>query len=97
MSNQQKASSPSSTPAAPVPQEAGNRSEGLLPADGPDANLEVAEEISVDLQSDSTRQVGGMPLDTPVSKPCEALAETLRPGGLGATGPADGTSEPAQP
>ena len=94
MSNQQKASSP---PSAPVPPAADNRSEGLLPADGPDANLEVAEEISFDLQSDSTRQVGAMPPDTPVSKPAEALAETLKPDGPGATGNADAASSPAQP
>ena len=94
MSNQQKASTP---PSAPVPPEADNRSEGLLPADGPDANLEVAEEISFDLQSDSTRKVGAMPPDTPVSKPAEALAETLKPGGNSATGDADDTSDPAQP
>jgi hypothetical protein len=94
MSNQQKAGP---APAAPVPQETENRSEGLLPADGPDANLEVAEEISFDLQSDSTRQVGGMPPDTPVSKPAEALAETLKPGGLSGTSEADQTSGTAQP
>ena len=94
MSNQQR---PGPAPAAPVPPEADSRSEGLLPADGPDANLEVAEEISFDLQSDSTRQVGGLPPDTPVSKPAKAVAETLKPGGLSATSGADGTSDTAQP
>ena len=74
MSNQQKAA----PPLDPSPQPDG-RSEGLLPTDGPDPNLEVAEEVSLDLQSDSTRRVGALPPDTPVSKPAEALAQSLQP------------------
>ncbi len=85
MSNQQKAaprpltpSSPS-TPSTSSPQP-DRRSPGLLPADGPDPRLEVAEEVSLDLQSDATRRVGAPPSDTPVGKPAEALAQSLRPG-----------------
>ena len=47
------------------------RSEGLLPAKQADENLEVAEEVSLDLQSDSTRRVGAMPPETPVSDPAQ--------------------------
>ena len=67
-----------------------SRSEGLLPTDGPDANLDIAEEVSFDLQSDSTRRVGALPEDTPVSKPAEAIAQALDP--VSADEPA-----PAQP
>ena len=55
------------------------RSEALLPADRADENLEVAEEVSLDMQSDSARSVGNMPPDTPVSKPAHAIAEALNP------------------
>lgn len=54
-------------PAQPAP-----RSEGLLPA----SEDEVAEEISLDQQSDQARRVGHAPADGP-GKPAEALAETL--------------------
>ncbi len=53
------------------------RSESLLPVDEPDPNLEVAEEVSLDQQSSRARKVGAMPDETPVSKPAQALAETL--------------------
>lgn len=66
------------TPGTPHPDP---RSEGLLPADQADANLEVAEEVSLDLQSDSTRRVGAMPPATPVSDPAQAVSEALQPGG----------------
>ena len=72
MNNQQSA-----TPQPP--DEAGSRSEGLLPTDGVDPNLEIAEEVSLDLQSDSTRRVGSLPPDTPVSDPAAAIAESLSP------------------
>jgi hypothetical protein len=72
MNNEQKA-------AATPTSEPGNRSEGLLPADDADASLEVAEEVSLDLQSDGTRGIGAPPSDTPVSKPAEAMAEALTP------------------
>lgn len=75
-------------PTTPHPASQPARSEGLLPADGPDPNLEVAEEVSLDLQSDSTRKVGAMAPDTPVSKPTDAMAEALKP---------DPASDPAQP
>ena len=51
------------------------RSEGLLPADGADENLEVAEEVSLDVQSDSARRVGTLPPDSPAA--ATALADTL--------------------
>ena len=65
---------PQSPPAQP-----GNRSEGLLPTDDPAPDLEIAEEVAFDLQSDGARRVGAMPPDTPVSKPGEAVAQTLKP------------------
>ncbi len=68
---------PQTLPASPPNQ--GTRSEGLLPADGPDENLEVAEEVSLDLQSDATRRVGTLASDTPAGKPADALAQTLAP------------------
>lgn len=50
------------------------RSESLLPA-APDPRLEVAEEVALDLQSDSARQVGA----APAGPPGEALATALQP------------------
>lgn len=56
------------------------RSEGLLPADPPDESLEVAEEVNLDAQSDSTRGIGAMPEPPgPAGKAVEAVAESLRP------------------
>lgn len=55
------------------------RSEALLPADPCDPDLQVAEEVSFDLQSDEARRIGALPPDTAVSKPNEALAESLKP------------------
>ena len=49
------------------------RSEGLLPSD---AEPEVAEEVSVDQQSDGTRQVGTLP---DAAATADAIAEALRP------------------
>ena len=69
---------PQSAPPQPA-DDAGIRSEGLLPTDGTDPHLEVAEEVSFDLQSDSTRRVGALPPDTPVSQPAAAIAESLAP------------------
>ena len=88
MNNEQKATAtPATTP--------GNRSEGLLPADD-DRNLEVAEEVSLDLQSDGTRAVGAAPSDTPVSKPAEAMAQALAPtGAAGNSEPSNAGPEPA--
>ncbi len=83
--NQHTQVSPASTP------HQGPRSEGLLPADGPDENLEVAEEVSLDLQSDATRRVGALASDTPAGKPADALAQALAP-----DGPADDGSEANQ-
>jgi hypothetical protein len=54
------------------------RSEGLLPADSADPPPEVAEEVSLDLQSDSTRQVGAAPPASAPGNPAEALADTLQ-------------------
>lgn len=53
------------------------RSEALLPADDADPNLQVAEEIAFDLQSDSARRVGALPPDSPVAKPADAVAQSL--------------------
>ncbi len=61
------------------PNDPGSRSEGLLPTDGTDPNLDIAEEVSFDLQSDSTRRVGALPPDTPVSQPAAAIAKSLAP------------------
>lgn len=70
MSNQQP---PAPATPAPAP-----RSEALLPADEQDASLEVAKEVSLDLQSDNTRRVGAIPPDTPVSEPARAVAPALK-------------------
>lgn len=53
------------------------RSPGLLPADQDDPNLQIAEEVAFDLQSDGARRVGAMPADTATAKPVEALAEAM--------------------
>ena len=71
---------PAAGEAAPPPGQP-VRSEGLLPADDADQPLEVAEEVNLDQQSAGARRVGAPPDDTPVSKPADALAETLRPPG----------------
>lgn len=63
------------TPGQPV------RSEGLLAADDDNPDLQVAEEVAFDLQSDEARRIGALPADTPAAKPADALAESLRPDG----------------
>lgn len=68
---------PSAEQAAPTPGQP-VRSEGLLPADEPNASLDVAEEVSLDQQSDSARRIGALSDDTPATKPADALAVTLR-------------------
>lgn len=55
------------------------RSEGLLPPADADPPPEVAEEVSLDLQSDSTRNIGAAPPDNAPGKPAEALAQSLQP------------------
>lgn len=60
----------------PAPGQAA-RSEGLLPADPSDPNLQVAEEVAFDLQSDQARRIGSMPADTPTSQPAAAVAKAL--------------------
>ncbi|ALK97365.1 hypothetical protein AB595_12250 [Massilia sp. WF1] len=55
-----------------------SRSEDLLPAgaaDNADGRFEVAEEVSLDQQSDATRQVG----KAPKGIAADALAESLKP------------------
>jgi hypothetical protein len=55
-----------------------SRSEDLLPAgaaDNADGRFEVAEEVSLDQQSDATRRVGQAPKDIA----SDALAESLKP------------------
>jgi hypothetical protein len=53
------------------------RPEGLLPADP--STPEVAEEVSLDQQSDSVRRVGAAPPHVPGAAPADAMAETLQP------------------
>lgn len=55
------------------------RSEALLPADAADPAPEVAEEVSLDLQSDASRRVGAAPPENAPGKPAEALADALQP------------------
>lgn len=52
-----------------------NRSENLLPAEpgSDDGRFEVAEEVSLDQQSDATRKVG----QVADGAPADALADTL--------------------
>lgn len=69
---QQDASPAGQQPATDV------RSPGLLPADQDDPNLQIAEEVAFDLQSDGARRVGAMPADTATAKPVEALAEAMQ-------------------
>lgn len=61
---------PSTTPPAP-----GTRSENLLPADDSagDGRFEVAEEVSLDQQSDSGRKVGQIADDAAA----QALADSI--------------------
>jgi hypothetical protein len=57
-----------------------SRSENLLPtggADDADGRFEVAEEVSLDQQSDATRRVGQAPKGTA----SDAVAESLKPNG----------------
>jgi len=54
------------------------RSEGLLPSADADPPPEVAEELSLDLQSDSTRNIGAAPPDNAPGQPAEALAQSLQ-------------------
>jgi len=52
-----------------------NRSDNLLPTDGDDdGRFEVAEEVSLDQQSDSSRRVGQIAEDDASS---QALAESI--------------------
>jgi hypothetical protein len=63
------------------------RSESLLPAStsdsgDDDASFNVAEEVSLDQQSDRLRQLGNLPADgekTPAGSVATAVAETLSP------------------
>ncbi|QYF92932.1 hypothetical protein KY495_19800 [Massilia sp. PAMC28688] len=69
---------PPHTSAARTEPQQDNRSESLLPADQTDPNLQVAEEVAFDLQSDEARRVGAMPKDTAQAKPAQAVADALR-------------------
>jgi len=60
--------------ARPARQPTPARSENLLPAED-DA---VAEEVSLDQQSEQARRIGQAPSGGP-GKPADALAETLKP------------------
>jgi hypothetical protein len=61
-----------------------NRSDNLLPTDddsGDDGRFEVAEEISLDQQSDSSRRVGQVAEDDAASEAlAESIAEKSQPG-----------------
>jgi hypothetical protein len=53
-----------------------NRSENLLPADdAADGRYDVAEEVSLDQQSDATRRVG----QPPNGSAADGLADALKP------------------
>ena len=53
-----------------------NRSESLLPADdAADGRYDVAEEVSLDQQSDATRRVG----QPPTGNAADGLADALKP------------------
>jgi hypothetical protein len=53
-----------------------NRSENLLPADdATDGRYDVAEEVSLDQQSDATRRVG----QPPSGSAADGLADALKP------------------
>jgi hypothetical protein len=71
-------------PQPPAPQ-AGQeaRSDDLLPADGKagDGRFDVAEEVNLDQQSDTARQVG----EAPAGGAADALAESLRDQNTGKT------------
>ena len=69
---------PAASDAAPTPGQP-VRSEALLPADESSPDLQIAEEVAFDLQSDDARRVGAMPPDTATSKPSEAVAQALAP------------------
>jgi hypothetical protein len=56
------------------PSESAARSEALLPAE-PDPQREVAEEVSLDQQSDAARQVGAVKQ----GPAAQAMAEALKP------------------
>jgi hypothetical protein len=74
--------------AAPKPGQRA-RSDNLLPADPDDPDLNVAEEVAFDLQSDQARKVGAMPADVTPARPATAIAHTLSPSeeGAGACAP----------
>jgi hypothetical protein len=62
-----------------------NRSDNLLPTDGDDSGddgrFEVAEEVSLDQQSDSSRRVGQVAEEDAASKAlAESIAEKSQPG-----------------
>lgn len=76
--NQNQAGAPSGAGSL---QRDNSRSEALLPADQGDPDLQVAEEVAFDLQSDASRRVGAMPKDSPQAHPAEAMAEALQPDG----------------
>lgn len=70
---------PNTTAATPAPQDAQEvRADNLLPDDGnsDDGRFEVAEEVSLDQQSDTARRVGA----AAPGAAGEAIAESLRDG-----------------
>lgn len=81
--DQQTTAAPSAVPALPSAKAAAApRSASLLPTDGddPDGRFAVAEEVSLDQQSDSARQIGALPPDpAPGADAAGAVAGTLAP------------------
>jgi hypothetical protein len=66
-------------PASPAQGGQESRSENLLPADdAADGRYDVAEEVSLDQQSDATRRVG----QPPQGSASEAVADALKPENL---------------
>lgn len=81
---QQTTAAPSAVPDPRSANEAAAppRSASLLPADGddPDGRFAVAEEVSLDQQSDSARQIGALPQDpAPGADVAGAVAGALAP------------------
>lgn len=74
------------------------RSEALLPADQADPNLEIAEEVSLDLQSPEARRIGQLPPDHSPGQVSEAVAEALKPAAPSSPVPAppNTTEDPPQ-
>lgn len=88
--------------AGAAPNAADRRSASLLPAgdDDPDGRFAVAEEVSLDQQSDEARRIGTLPPDpAPGADLNEAVAGSLTPGGPGESerAPPEHSAQTSQP